>query len=120
MPLSKAKEKFLARTAPQMKATDLEPRGGEGFVMKTFFPFLVFNPDFEGKITLRTSKIVYAPQVRYTGAEPTTGTMLTKPTKSSKSNKLTVPHRRSQRGGPGRPGPPPPIKILLMIKIKAT
>ena len=36
------------------------------------------------------SKNCSCPQARYTGAGLTTGTMLTKPTKSAQPNKLTV------------------------------
>ena len=58
--------------------------------MKTFFFFLVFNPDFEDKITLCPSKNCLRPQACKTGAGPTTGTVLTKPTKSAQPSKLTV------------------------------
>ena len=67
------------------------PEATWGFAMKTFFSFiLVFNPEFEGKITLHPSKNCLCPQARYTVAGPTTGTILTKPTKSAHPNKLIV------------------------------
>ena len=47
---TQAKEPPLARTVPWIKVTDPEPR--EGFAMKTFVFFLLFNSDFEDKITL--------------------------------------------------------------------
>ena len=65
--------------------------GGGGFGMKTFFLSLVFNPDLEGKITLHLSKNCLFPQsAQHAGAGPTTSTVLTKPTKSARSNKLTA------------------------------
>ena len=42
------------------------------------------------KLLCTPPKIVYAPQARYTVAGPTTGTILTKPTKSAHPNKLIV------------------------------
>ena len=42
------------------------------------------------KLLCPPPKIVYTPQMRYTAARPTTGTMLTKPTKSTQPNKLIV------------------------------
>ena len=59
--------------------------------MKIFFFFFEgFNLDFEAKISLRSSQNCLYPQERYTGAGPTTGTMLTKPTKSARPDKPTV------------------------------
>ena len=57
LPQSK-EEPCLARTVPQTKETDKEPRGricDEGFL------FLGLNPNFENKISLRPSKNCFCP-----------------------------------------------------------
>ena len=58
------KKSSLARPVARTKVTNRESLGG--FAMKTFFSFfLVFSPDFKGKITLL--KNCLCPQARYTG-----------------------------------------------------
>ena len=54
------------------------------------FSFLVLNPDLRAKLLCTFPNSAYAPKARYTGAGPTTGTMLTKPTKSAQPNMLTM------------------------------
>ena len=59
--------------------------------MKHFFLiFWSLTLTFRAKLLCTPPKIAYAPQVRYIGAGPTTGTMLTKPSKSVQPNKLIV------------------------------
>ena len=57
---------------------------------ENFFLFWCLTLNLRAKLLCSPPKSVYTPQARHTGAGPTTGTMLTKPTKSAQPNKLIV------------------------------
>ena len=59
--------------------------------MKTFFFFWPLTPTLRAKLLCGFPKMVFVPNVRNTGTGPSTGAMLTKPTKSTQPKKLPVP-----------------------------
>ena len=84
-PPGKEKALFGENCAPKQSN---RPKATWGFAMKIFLLFRSLTLTLRAKLLWIPPKIGYAPQARYTGSAPTTDTMLTKPTKSAKPNKL--------------------------------